>query len=81
MTARVVHLFSDRAGLTTDLDERRTVTLGVIEWSLVVARLECSQVLAVREIAVMMRDQLAHPCSGVDDCPPHGMPRPETDGG
>jgi len=79
MTARVVHLFDqDRDGF--GVDERRTVTLGAVEWSLVLARLERDTVLAVRELAAVMRDQLAHPCSGTDDCPPNGIPRPETDG-
>jgi hypothetical protein len=81
VTARVVYLFDqDRDGLTADLAERRTVTFGVVEWSLVLARLERDEVLAVRELAAIMRDQLSHPCSAADDCPPHGMPRPEPDG-
>jgi hypothetical protein len=74
MTARIVHLFDqDRNGF--GVDERRSVTLGAVEWSLVLARLERDTVLAVRELAAVIRDQLSHPCSGVDDCPPHGIPR------
>ena len=47
-----------------EVEDRRTATLSVWEWSLVVARLEHADSLPeVREIAAVLRSLLKHPSS------------------